>query len=116
MQSDDYGKELWSLANLVTGFFIAQFIAVSLSLGKDLDDLAKKPIAFKITISLIAVTFAIFYCCALRACRQLARSIDHDRKHDAIWAQVNAWRIAFILLFTSLFVFALFEHDIAFLH
>ena len=116
MKSEDYGKELWSLANLITGFFVAQFLAVALALGDQLDDLAKKDPAFKITISFIAICVAVFYSFALRSCRRFARDLDGVPKHDFIWARVNRWRIACIVLFTVIFIFGLFEHDIRFLH
>jgi hypothetical protein len=116
MKSEDYGKELWTVANLVTGFFVAQYLAAAIALGDTLDDLAKKRFPFKITISLIAVGVGLFYCGALQSCRTLAASLDSEKKHDAIWARANAWRMGCILLFTLLFIFAVFEHNIGFLH
>jgi hypothetical protein len=107
---------LWSLANLITGFFVAQYLAVAIALGDKLDDLAKKGPAFKVTVSIIAVVVAGFYCLALRACRKFARQLDSDSKHDFIWFHVNKWRIGCIALFTAIFIFALFEHDIQLLH
>ena len=39
METDsfNFAKELWSLANIVTGFSIAQSIGVAIALGKDLE-------------------------------------------------------------------------------
>ncbi len=116
MKSEDYGKELWSLANYITGFFIAQYLAAALALNDALDNLAKKPPPFKITISLIAVAVAGLYCLGVHSCRTLASSLDDTREHDYIWARINRWRLGCIVLFTAIFVFALFEHDIPFLH
>lgn len=116
MKSEDLSKELWSLANLITGFSVAQSLAASIAFGKDLSQLELKTFTFKMTVSVIVIIIAALYCGAIHSCRTLARSVDKEKSHDLIWEKINRWRIACIILFTTIFVFGLFEHDIKFLH
>src|SRR5262245_21054931 len=106
MKPEDMSKELWSLANLITGFSVAQSIAVAVALGKDLMDLQQQHIPVRVTISVIAMIVATGYSAAVYHCRILAGSFD--TQHEEIWRQVTWWRVACIYLFTSVLVFALF--------
>jgi hypothetical protein len=110
MKSEDMSKELWSLANLITGFSVAQSVAVAVALGKDLFDLQHQHIPVKTTVSAIAFFVAAGYCAAVYRCRVLARSVDQE--HEDIWREVTWWRMACICLFTSILIFGLFAPEI----
>jgi hypothetical protein len=110
MKSEDMSKELWKLANLMTGFSVAQSIAVAIALGKDLTDLQHQSGAFKLTITIIAIIVASGYCAAVYHCKTLATSIE--KVHENIWRHTTWWRIACIYSFTTIFIFGLFAADI----
>lgn len=112
MKPDEMIKELWSIANIITGFAVAQSLAFALALGKDLEKLERQTSAFKISISCIASTFAALYCLAVWQCWTLASSLDSQLEHDDIWHQVTIGRTVCILLFTAVPVFGLFARNI----
>jgi hypothetical protein len=88
-------KELWSLANLITGFSVAQSVAVTVALSKDLTDFQHQTIAVKITVAVIAILVATGYCAAVYRCRILVCSVD---RHEDIWRHVTWWRMGCIYL------------------
>jgi hypothetical protein len=100
MKSEDMSKELWSIANIITGFSVAQALAVTFALSKDLAGLQSQNPALKITISIIALMVGAAYCFAVHQCRLLALSLDAE--HDTIWRQINYGRMACIFLFTCI--------------
>ena len=110
MNSEDMKKELWSIANIITGFAGAQPLAIAVALGKDLEKLQGTTITFKAVISFIALGFAVLYCLAVHRCYMLARPMDTE--HERIWRQVTLGRKLFIFLFTAVLVFGLFAPDI----
>ena len=110
MKSDDISKELWSLANIITGFSVAQSIAVTIALGKDLAGFQHQPVVVRLAVSGMAVVFAGVYCFAVRRCWVLARSVDSE--HDVIWRQVTRGREFCIWLFTGVLIFGLFAPEI----
>lgn len=111
MEPKDMVKELWSLANIVTGFSVAQSIAFSFALSKkDLIDLQIETIKVKIVLTIIIIIFAAIYSYGVFRCYQLAMSID--RTSDRIWLQVTYGRLASIWLFTLVPVFGLFAKNI----
>ncbi len=110
MKAEEISKELWSLANIVTGFSVAQYIAATLALGKDLTDIQHLAPFLKLIIVVAAAIFSLSYCFAVQRCGALALSVDAT--HSIIWRNVTRGRILCILLFTCLFVFGLFAPEI----
>jgi hypothetical protein len=111
MKSEDLSKELWSIANIITGFSVAQVLAVTFALRGNLAVLqCPDHRALKIAVSIIAVLMGGAYCFAVHRCRMLALSLDAD--HDEIWRQINYGRMACILLFTAILIFGLFAPEI----
>ena len=110
MKSEDISKELWSLANIITGFSVAQSVAVTIAFGKDLAGLQHQPPVVKLAVTFIAVVSAGAYCFAVRRCWGLARSVDSE--HEAIWRQVTRGRELCIWFFTAVLVLGLFAPEI----
>jgi hypothetical protein len=110
VKSEDISKELWSLANIITGFSVVQSVAIAIAFGKDLAGLQKEEEVVKVALAVIAVVFAGVYCFAVRRCWALARSIDSE--HEIIWRQVTRGRELCIWLFTGVLIFGLFAPEI----
>ena len=111
MSRDDVGKELWTLANVITGFSIAQSLAISVALGTTLQDqLQLAPIKVKGTIAIIAVLYGTLYCVAVYRCLAMARKVPLEL--DAVWRETTIGRVIAIYLFTLIFVFGLFAPDL----
>lgn len=101
----DTAVELWKLANIVTGFAVAQGLAFSFALGKDLGRLQSAPLRVKVALTVASVFFASAYSFAVQRCWTLA---NPDSGVVAIWREVTYGRHAAIWLFTALGVFGLF--------
>jgi len=106
----DMSKNLWDLANIITGFAVVQPLAVAVALGKDLAGFQHQPPNVKYPIGCIALLFGFGYCVAVHRCCKLGGALDV--KNAVIWSETAHWRIACILLFTLVFVFGLFAPDI----
>jgi hypothetical protein len=110
MKPDDISTELWSLANIITGFSIAQSIAVAIALGKDLAGLQRQTSVVKWAVALVTVCFAGLYCFAVHKCWTLARLSDSGV--EAVWKQVTYGREIAICVFTLVFIFGLFAPEL----
>ena len=102
--------ELWRLANLVTGFAVAQGIAFALALGKDLGRLQSASLRAKIALTVVSTLFASAYSLAVHRCWVLAT--PDMVTAAAIWREVTYGRHAAIWLFTALGVFGLFAPNL----
>ena len=103
-------NELWSLANIIAGFSVAQSLAFAIALGKDLATLQSKTVCVKVVLTVFCVVFGAAYSLAVIQCYDLAMSIDEA--HKAVWLQVTYGRIICIWLFTTVPIFGLFAPNI----
>jgi hypothetical protein len=110
MEHAEMVKSIWSLANIITGFAVAQGLAFAFALGKDLAHLQRESLRVKFSITALSVFFALAYSLAVHRCQDLA--VPFDESHEAIWKQVTNGRIACIWLFTGVGVFGLFALEI----
>jgi len=110
MKSEDMSKEMWSLANIITGFSVAQPLAVAIAMGNELKKFQHMPTDKKTIIVVIAVVFAAIYCFAVHRCRVLAKTVEKER--DPVWREVNIGRMICIGLFTGVFIFALYAPEL----
>jgi hypothetical protein len=110
VKSEDISKELWSLANIITGFSVVQSVGIAIAFGKDLAGLQGGKLVVKFAVALVAVVFAGVYCFAVRKCWVLSRSVDSE--HETIWRQVTRGRELCIWLFTGVLIFGLFAPEI----
>jgi hypothetical protein len=110
MEGKDMVMELWSLANIITGFSIAQSLAFAFALGRDLAKLQSQTTIVKIVLTVSCVVFGIIYSFAVFRCHRLATSVD--TAHEAIWLEVTYGRVICIWLFTTVPVFGLFARNI----
>lgn len=101
----DAAVELWKLANIVTGFAVAQALAFSFALGKDLGRLQSASPRVKLVLVAISVLFAGFYSVAVHKCWDLA---EPGSIGTAVWRETTYGRHAAIWLFTGLSVFGLY--------
>jgi hypothetical protein len=110
MQDDEMIKELWSLANIIAGFSIAQSLAFAFVLGRDLVGLQSQTMRVKVVLTIFCVVFAALYSFGVFWCYHLAMSVV--QAHDLIWFQVTCGRVAGIWLFGAVPVFGLFAPNI----
>lgn len=110
MSSEDISKEMWSLANIITGFSVAQCVGVSIAMGKDLADFQNKPWPAKLIVAVISVIVAWVYVFAVGRCWRLARTANPQ--HETIWREVTCGRQVCIWMFTGIFLIALFAPQI----
>jgi hypothetical protein len=103
-------KELWSLANIIAGFSVAQSLAFAIALGKDLGELQSQKVLVKIVLTIVCIVFGAAYSFAVFRCYHLAMSVD--RAHETVWRHVTHGRVICIWLFTTVPVFGLFARDI----
>jgi hypothetical protein len=108
MEKMDLSKELWFLANIITGFSVAQSIGVSIGFAKDLADFQLQALPVKVAVTGIAILFCAGYCCAVWRCRFWAKHLNPERESSLIWDEVTYGRIACIVFFTGVMIFALF--------
>lgn len=105
----DPSAELWKLANIVTGFAVAQGMAFAVALGTDLGSLQSLTISKKLGVTLVAIVFATAYSIAVHRCWKLAPS---EPLMDRAWRETTYGRHTAIWLFTALGVFGLFAPNI----
>lgn len=101
----DVNAELWKLANIVTGFAVAQGIAFALALGGNLGRLQAAPLEAKLALTIVTIIFASAYSFAVHRCWTLA---NPDMSIAAVWRETTYGRHGAIWLFTALGVFGLF--------
>jgi hypothetical protein len=106
MDGTDLVKELWSIANIITGFSAVQSLGFALAVCKDLGGLQRQPAPVKGLLIILCVIFAGFFSWGVFRCYDLAMRVDGA--YDPIWLQVTYGRVICILLFTAFPVFALF--------
>ena len=110
MDSKDMIKELWSLANIIAGFSVAQSLAFAIALGRDLGELQSQKMLVKIVLTSFCIMFGAVYSLAVFRCYHLAMSLG--RAQETVWCQVTWGRVICIWLFTTLPIFGLFARNI----
>lgn len=110
MEPKDMIKELWSLANIIAGFSVAQSVAFAIALGKDLGKLQSQKVLVKIGLTIVCIVFGTVYSVAVFRCCDLAMSVD--RVQEIVWRQVTCGRVICIWVFTTVPIFGLFARNI----
>jgi uncharacterized membrane protein len=110
MKSDDLVKELWSLANIIAGFSIAQSLAFAIALGKDLKELQNQELRVKIVIGAFCVAFGFIYSYGVWRCYEAAISVSDA--YETIWREAMWGRIFAMFLMTGISLFGLFAPNI----
>ena len=105
----DSNAELWKLANIVTGFAVAQGIAFALALGGALRRLQSAPLRVRLALTIVSIVFASAYSLAVQSCLSLANPAEDLA---VVWRKVTYGRHAAIWLFTVLGVFGLFAPNL----
>ncbi|MGA8366044.1 MAG: hypothetical protein ACLQMT_05425 [Candidatus Acidiferrales bacterium] len=98
--------KLWDLANLVTGFAIAQNLAFTYSMAQH--DLQVRGRGRHWGAFAGAVVFTIFYVVAVRLCGREGRLLDGGQAH--MWCYVTWGRILAIVLFFLVSVVTIYFH------
>lgn len=110
MKPEDIVKELWSLANIITGFSIAQSLAFAVALGKNLAELQDQILGVKIVLTIFILIFGAVYTFGVLRCHRLAMS--GEKTFLQVWREVTYGRIFAIWLFSLLPIFGLFVKNI----
>ena len=97
MDSKDLAKKLWDMANLITGFAVAQSLVVSLAIINNQMGWICDPSAPVISIGALVV-ITLLYCWALVVCGRLGSKLG-ESEHRDIWCYLTGGRIAAVLLF-----------------
>ena len=103
MNMDVYGKikiaeKLWDLANLVTGFAVAQSIATTFTVAKgDLKTL--KDAGPHLGAIIATLIFTTFYIIAILWCRKNGSSRD-STDNSSLWHAATVGRVFAVILFT----------------
>jgi hypothetical protein len=110
MNEPEMIKELWKIANIITGFSIVQSLGFAIALGKDLESLEEQSICFKIVISILFMFSAVLYSVGVTKCYRLAMAIQAPCGDT--WFQVTYCRIVCIWIYTTVPIFGLFVRNI----
>jgi hypothetical protein len=98
----DIPEKLWDLANIVTGFAVAQSLAMIYGIGKgDFDTNLNKKCGHAAAL-ILTLLFGIGYCFAIHWCYCNAKLQGIDESHLRIWKSVTTGRIASVILFDIL--------------
>ncbi len=100
MDATELAKELWSIANIVTGFAVMQGLGFSFALGDKLRFLQTPHGCVQPVLALICVAFTGMYCFAVWRLEYLACS-HIDRSLLGVWREVTIGRIAAIAVFNA---------------
>ena len=102
-------EKLWDLANVVTGFAVAQGIATTFVIAKgDLNNSLRGSGAHFVAIGATLV-FSAFYIFAILRCRAKGSSLD-SLDNSAIWFTITAGRVFAVVLFTLVTLGTMYGH------
>jgi hypothetical protein len=102
--------QLWSLANVITGFSVAQNLAFLYALGKDLHILQTLPKTSKYLLSSLIILFSTIYIAANHEIYSMVKTMkDVDATN---WGTVDLGRSVAILSFSGLGVVGLFAPEL----
>jgi uncharacterized membrane protein (DUF485 family) len=98
--------KLWDLANLVTGFAVAQSLAIIFSMARN--DF-KMPNKKRHWLAFIGITlFTICYIVAIELCGNEGQLLD--KTHANLWQQVTRGRVFAVILFALVTVGVIYLH------
>lgn len=111
MKTEDAEKELWSFANVITGFAVTQSLGVAIALGSVLhDSLQTISCSSKLPIAIIALIYMALYCGAVSRCRTLSKNLNSQI--PLIWKEATVARITAICAGIAIFLFGLYAPEI----
>jgi hypothetical protein len=97
----DMENHLWNLANIVTGFAVAQSLAFLYALGqKEFSDAVDSPVATVIIVIATAIA-SVVYSTAVYLIGAQGASLADAEQEKKIWASVTWGRIVSILIFNG---------------
>jgi hypothetical protein len=100
--------KLWDLANLITGFAVAQILATTFALaGGKLRTILQGPAAHW-TAFVVMILVTGLYLTAIVWCGSKGRSLE--RYHPEVWCVVTAARVGVVVLFRLVEVATLYWH------
>jgi uncharacterized membrane protein YidH (DUF202 family) len=112
METINFAEKLWDLANIITGFAIAQVLATTFALVKGelppLTGTSAHGAAFILTTG-----FTVAYIWAIRWCEREWRQLEAAKLatgQEAIWHSATQGRIFAVVLFTLVLLLALLGH------
>lgn len=109
MASSMMEDHLWSLANVVTGFSVAQNIAFLYALGKDLARIQEESVPVKWPLAIPVVLFTALYLCAVW---EIYRITPMESGEQLIWLRVTQGRTVAITAFALMAIAGLFAPDL----
>jgi hypothetical protein len=109
MAAMDMTDKLWDLANLTTGFAVAQSIATSFALAKGDFRFSLRTKLEHIYGIISTVIFMLLYMGAVLWCWSHAQVTESDAK--SIWGYATFGRVVAIFLFSSVTIVAFLGHS-----
>jgi O-antigen/teichoic acid export membrane protein len=107
MEDIKLAEKLWDTANIVTGFAVAQILAVIFALANNQMAMLSGPQAHW-AAAVGTLIFTTFYLFVISWCYTEAKRLSP--KHPLIWRMVNRGRIGAVILFTFAFFVTLYGH------
>jgi uncharacterized membrane protein (DUF485 family) len=98
--------KLWDLANLVTGFAVAQSLAIIFSMARNDFKMPNKKGHWLAFIGI--VLFTTFYIIAIKVCGNEGQLLD--KTHANLWQQVTRGRVFAVILFALVTVGVIYLH------
>jgi hypothetical protein len=108
MEDIKLAEKLWDLANIVTGFAVAQVLATTFTLANR-QMLALSGRAAHWYAAGGTFIFTAFYLTAIIWCNHTGAALDATSNNE-IWKVVNVGRIFAVVLFTAAMLFTLYGH------
>ena len=105
--------KLWDLANLITGFAIAQNLATTFAMAKGEFRNSLKGTAAHIVAFVSTIVFTILYFCAIWWCRSQALDkpeVKYIEDMVSLWKHVTVGRVLAVALFTLVTLMTLIGH------
>jgi len=99
--------KLWDMANILTGFAVAQSLATIFALAKH-ELLALKGRAAHWMAFFTTLVFTVFYIAAIVWCGY--RGSHLDSVQPEVWCQTTWGRVGAVVLFTSILLLTLLGH------
>lgn len=117
MDTADLARELWSIANIITGFAVMQGLGFCLALGGNLGRLQSQSFCVKSGLGFVCLIFSALYAYAVWQCANLALDSCLAGKVGgqdlaSVWQSVTYGRISAIGLFSAVLpILALFAKN-----
>jgi hypothetical protein len=102
-------EKLWSLANIVTAFAVAQNLGLTYAVARrDLNIASRGDVALWFALG-ATVVFTALYVAAIMWCGTKGASLD-TAGNGGVWRLVTAARVSAVVLFTAVLLLALYGH------